>query len=41
MESQFGKYENEVIKCWSQTLFNRLLTNTEHDFGLLNIQTKP
>jgi len=40
MKSQFGKCENVVIKCWSQTIYSEFSLPAMHDFGLLDIQKK-
>jgi hypothetical protein len=40
MKSQFGKFENEVIKCWSQTTYYEFFLAVQHDFGLLDIRKK-
>jgi hypothetical protein len=40
MKSQFGKYENEVIKCGSQTPNEWFVNNKKHFFGLLDMKKK-
>jgi hypothetical protein len=39
MKSRFGKFENEVLKCWSKPLYLKRNENCKHDFGLLNMET--
>ena len=38
--NQFGKCENEVIKCWSQTIYYEFSLLIKHDFGFLGMLKK-
>jgi len=40
MKIQFGKCENEVIKCWSQTVYLEFFLAVKHDFSLFDMQKK-
>jgi hypothetical protein len=36
MNSRFGKFENGVIKHWSQTIYLEFFFLTKHEFGLFD-----
>jgi hypothetical protein len=36
-EKSIRKFENEVIKFWSQTIYKLRLADTKHDPGLLDM----
>jgi hypothetical protein len=38
MKSQFGKCVNEVIKCWSQTIYSEISLLNKHNFGLFDTE---
>jgi hypothetical protein len=40
MKSQFGKVENEDMKCWSKAFHLKFSLTAMHYFGLLDIQKK-